>query len=197
MPQNKATWGAADTQEAPIFNALVPKGRHCAYVEKAEAKIAQESGNKYYNLQWRIEAGKSEGRVVFQPIYLSHATNQEWLQGQFNSLKRIFMISGLEMPVGIPSPTEMQGLINLKYDIEVSIERDKTGKYDDKNKVQDVFPSTLAPPQQYGERGVTQETMSQQQYEAGQSPNPNDGFTSDGQSSAAPDEDFDDDDIPF
>ena len=140
-----ASWGNATTEEYVPQSRLVDESRYSAVIDKVELKTGGDSGKRYINLHFKIESGNNEGRFVFHAVfvssdYLKH-DNQEWVQQQINHLKRIFLISGQPVPTELPTPTQLQTLKDTHYDIEVVIEESK--KYGDKNKVQEVYPSSL------------------------------------------------------
>jgi len=138
MSNEQASWGEATTEESPQYeggNSPVEPGRYPVFLEKVELKLSQ-ANKKYINLQWRLQ----NNRVVFQKIcassdYKDHK-NQKWVQQQFNSLKRLFMISGVGVPENIPTPSDIRKLQGINCDIKVGIDR----KDKDKNVVIDSFP---------------------------------------------------------
>ena len=133
MSNEQASWGEATQYEGS--NSPVEPGRYPVFLEKVELKLSQ-ANKKYINLQWRLQ----NNRVVFQKIfassdYMNHK-NQQWVQQQINSLKRLFMISGVGVPENMPTPSDIRKLQGITYDIEVGIDKDN------ENVVFDSFPFT-------------------------------------------------------
>lgn len=180
---NNASWDEADTGE----QNTMPKGRHSIFIDKLELKLSQ-ANKKYINITWRIESERFNNFCIFQKIfassdYLNHK-NQQWVQQQINMIKRIFMISGVNVPQGMPTPTELQTLVNCHFDAELGVE--KQDGYDDAAKILDVFPSTMEFEQQDPDRQSQIQEQTQQEYIPVNNENP----------SAMMDDEFDDD-IPF
>ena len=124
------------------FSKVLPAGRYSFEIGNIGYKISG-GGKKYINLDLVESNGKGK---VYYSIYASadydSHENQAWAQGQWNALKRLFMVSGITPPAKEPTATDLQNLRGTFIDADITIEdyTDKNGKPKQSNQVSDCYP---------------------------------------------------------
>lgn len=127
--------------------ALIPKGEYTAEITRSEIKDFhwQNSGavGKSLSLMFRIIDGEYAGRVIWDNPQLSNSEFDGFVeQGQ----KRIKQIAGA---VGITNLNDSTQLHDVPMTIQLGIEIDKNGQYDDKNIIKKVIPLKGAAPNRF------------------------------------------------
>jgi hypothetical protein len=119
---------------------LLPDDEYAA--EIVEAAVAQpKSGDGYYiALVWKIIDGPYEGRQIWQRITFLHSSEQAQTIGR-KTLKDLCTALGVTEHV-----EDVEIFLYKSARIKLGIEKDKSGQYDDKNKVKRILP--LAAPDQ-------------------------------------------------
>ena len=119
---------------------LLPDDEYTA--EIVEATVAQpKSGDGYYvALVWKIAEGEYEGRQVWQRITFLHSSETAQTIGR-KTLKDLCAALGVTEHV-----EDVEVFLFKSARIKLGVERDKSGQYDDKNKVKRILP--LAAPDQ-------------------------------------------------
>lgn len=107
---------------------LLPSGTYEAQITESDVKDTKDGTGKLVALTWEIISGKFERRKVFMNVNIQNKSAQAQEIGQ-RQLAQICEATG----AGAIRATE-----DLHYKpclIIVSVEKDKTGEYQDKNKV--------------------------------------------------------------
>jgi hypothetical protein len=131
-----------DNEEGSKFD-LLPKGTYKAEIMGAAVKVAKSGRGQYVSITWQIVEGEFERRNVFQNVTIQHDSEkaQRFGRGMFKDIASACGISG--------QLTDLSVLCFRPCAIKVGIEEDKTGEYDDKNKVVRVLPvGAMATPEQ-------------------------------------------------
>jgi hypothetical protein len=121
------------TQEGSRFN-LLPVSWYKAQI--TDASVSQPKSNNGWgiNLTWQITEGEYEGRFVWQYITFIHSSTQAVEIGR-RQFKDLCVATGVDEQV-----TDVAVFKFIPCQIRVGIEPDKTGLYDDKNRVSRILP---------------------------------------------------------
>jgi len=115
---------------------LIPVGDYLAQIVSSEVVPPKSGNGLMLKLRWDILDGGYEGRCIFDQINYMHANPQAQLIGQ-QQLKAICEA------VGITGPLKDSEDLHFKpCKIKVGIQKDKDGRYDDRNTVKSVKPAT-------------------------------------------------------
>ena len=143
-------WNNASTEEAKEFNKPLEAGSYSFQIDGVETKSSNASGMRYYNFTLKeIDSGT----CVFYPIYasedyMSH-NNQEWVAGQIQALKRLFMVSKAKMPANLPTSSDIQALDKCFVDAKIITEENTyQGNTRIQNKLVDCYPFSGQIPQE-------------------------------------------------
>jgi len=119
---------------------LLPEDEYAA--EIVEAAVAQpKSGDGYHiALTWKISQGEYEGRQIWQRITFLHSSEQAQTIGR-KTLKDLCTALGVTEHI-----EDVEIFLYKSARIWLGVEKDKSGQYDDKNKVKRILP--LAAPDQ-------------------------------------------------
>jgi hypothetical protein len=119
---------------------LVPEGEYVA--EIVEASVAQPKSLDGYHLAlvWKITKGEYENRQVWQRITYLHSSETAQSIGR-KILKDLCTALDVNEHV-----EDIEVFLFKPARIRVGIERDKDGKFDDKNKVKRIVPLNSATP---------------------------------------------------
>ena len=116
------------TQEGSRFN-LLPVSWYKAQITDASVSQPQSGDGWGINLTWQITEGEHEGRYVWQWITVTHSSAQATAIGR-QHFKDLCVATGINEQV-----TDVAVFKFIPCQIRVGIEQDKSGIYDDKNKV--------------------------------------------------------------
>jgi Protein of unknown function (DUF669) len=113
---------------------LLPDDEYTA--EIVEAAVAQpKSRDGYYiALVWKITDGPYEGRQIWQRITFLHSSEQAQTIGR-KTLKDLCAALGVTEHV-----EDVEIFLFKPARIKLGVEKDKTGQYDDKNRVKRILP---------------------------------------------------------
>jgi hypothetical protein len=120
------------TQEGSKFD-LLPIGVYKAQVTDASVSQPQSGDGWGVNLTWQITEGEYEGRYVWQRITFQHSSIQATNIGR-RQFKDLCVATGIDEQVTDVAPFKF-----IPCQIRVGIEQDKTGLYDDKNRVSRIW----------------------------------------------------------
>jgi len=116
------------TQEGSKFD-LLPVSWYKAQITDASVSQPQSGDGWGINLTWQITEGEHEGRYVWQWITVTHSSAQATAIGR-QHFKDLCVATGINEQV-----TDVAVFKFIPCQIRVGIEQDKSGIYDDKNKV--------------------------------------------------------------
>jgi hypothetical protein len=119
-------------QEGSKFD-LLPIGIYTAQITDASVSQPKSGDGWGINLTWQITEGEHEGRYVFQRITFVHSSTQAVEIGR-RQVKDLCVATGVNEQV-----TDVAVFKFIPCQIKVGIEQDKTGQYDDKNRVSRVW----------------------------------------------------------
>ncbi len=106
----------------------IPAGWYNATMEESEMKPTKDGLGAYLNCKFNILDGQFAGRKVYSLINLKNANTQA-VEIAFREL------SAIAHAVGVLHVTDSVQLHGLPLKIKVKIETDKTGKYEDSNRI--------------------------------------------------------------
>jgi Protein of unknown function (DUF669) len=117
-----------DVEEGTKFD-LLPTGAYVAEVEEATIATTKNGEGQMVSLRLRIVEGQCEGRVVFDSMLVQHASSEAQRIGRakFKDLCDACRITG--------KVTDLEVLKFKKLSIRVTVAKDKSGEYPDKNRV--------------------------------------------------------------
>ena len=139
-----------DSQEGNSWD-LLPADKYLAQIVEASVLQPRNGDGYYVALTWRIIDGPYEGRQVWQRITYLHSSEQAQTIGR-KALKDLCIALGVTEHV-----EDVEIFMFKEARIRVGLEKDKTGEYDDKNKVKCVLPpeqASVAKPQGSTPRGA-------------------------------------------
>jgi hypothetical protein len=117
----------------------VPPGEYVAQVIAAEIRQPRSGDGHALNLTWQIIEGANEGRQIFQWLSFIHSSEQT--QGiARKSLKDLCNAIGWTEVV-----KDASVFLHKPCRIRVKIETDKSGSYDDQNKITRIKPLSSPP----------------------------------------------------
>jgi len=120
------------TQEGSKFD-LLSIGIYKAQITDATVSQPQSGDGWGVNLTWQITEGAYEGRYVWQHITFQHSSVQATTIGR-RQFKDLCVATGVDEQV-----TDVAVFKYIPCQIRVGIEQDKTGLYDDKNRVSRIW----------------------------------------------------------
>lgn len=130
----------AEFDSAPADDgfSIIPKGWYKAIIPANGIEEKQtNSGKTYVNIRFNITGdanGKPINRVHFQPLYIG----QDYGEGA-NKMGATF-IKQMATATGQPDLRGLEALMNRPMEVFINIEVDKTGQYDDKNRITGARP---------------------------------------------------------
>jgi hypothetical protein len=113
---------------------LLPAGKYRAEIASATVGPTKNGKGQAVNLTWTITEGEHEKRLVFQRILIQHESVEAQRFGR-QKFKDVCVACGVTNAV-----TDLDVLLYKPCTIAVTIEKDKSGEYEDKNKVSRVSP---------------------------------------------------------
>jgi len=120
------------TQEGSKFN-LLPIDIYKAQITDASVSQPKSGDGWGIELSWQITEGEYEGRYAFQRITFLHSNVQATAIGR-RQFKDLCVATGVDEQV-----TDVAVFKFIPCQIRIGIEQDKTGLYDDKNKVSRIW----------------------------------------------------------
>ncbi len=125
---------------APDDRDVIPKGRYTAIVSKAQWKNGRQPGARYVELEITLQGPSHAGRKVWDRLNLENP-NPDAVSIARRSAAALCVAVGLG---GFADPSE---LCDKMFEVNIGIEKDKTGQYPDKNRVASyVKPETAVRP---------------------------------------------------
>ena len=124
-----------ESQEGSHFD-LIPAGSYVAEIIEAEITQPRSGDGHMLKLTWRVTEGPYEGRQVWQTLCYQHSKAQTQEIAR-RTLKDICVALDVNQQVNDPEIFKFK-----PARIRVSIESDKSGQYDDQNKIRRISPLT-------------------------------------------------------
>jgi hypothetical protein len=124
-----------ESQEGSHFD-LIPAGSYVAEIIETEIAQPRSGDGHMLKLTWKIREGDYEGRQLWQTLCYRHSNAQAETIAR-RMLKDLCVALDINEQVSDPEI--------FKYKparVRVSIESDKTGQYDDQNRIRRVKPLT-------------------------------------------------------
>jgi hypothetical protein len=116
------------TEESDTF-VPVPPGEYVAQIIEAEIRQPRSGDGHALRLIWQILEGKHEGRQIFQWLSFQHSSEQTQTIAR-KTLKSLCDAIGWSDVV-----KDASVFLHKPCRVRVKIETDKTGSYDDQNKI--------------------------------------------------------------
>ncbi len=122
------------TEDGKSDYDLLPVGVYTATITSAEQKATKSGTGHYLNMAFTISGPTHQGRVVFDIFNLwnSNTVAVEIAEKTFADMLK---------SAGLPSITETGPLIGCMVKIKIGIQPDKSGQYEDKNRIKRYFPA--------------------------------------------------------
>ena len=117
----------------PDFQPL-PAGNYVATIVDAKVGPLKSGKGQAVLLQWEVQGGANQGRLIFDRIIVAHESSEAMKFGR-RKLKDIADACGVK-----DSITDLSVLLNKPCSIYVKIEQDDAGEYPPKNRVGRVKP---------------------------------------------------------
>src|SRR6516165_550605 len=118
----------ANEEGSPAFEPLSP-GAYVASIIDAKVGPLKSGKGQAVLLQWEIQGGANQGRVIFDRVIVAHESAEAMKFGR-RKLKDIAEACGVK-----DSITDLSVLLNKPCLISVKIEQDDSGEYPPKNVV--------------------------------------------------------------
>jgi hypothetical protein len=128
-----------ETQEGNSWN-LLPIDEYIATIVEIAVAQPKSRDGYYVAVTWKIDEGEYEGRQVWQRITYVHSSEQAQTIGR-KQLKDLCNATGL----GGEHVEDVEVFMFKRAKIKVGIDHDKSGEYDDKNKVTRIRPLDETP----------------------------------------------------
>src|SRR6478672_2425366 len=113
---------------------LIPDGEYVAEIVEASVTQPRNGDGYYIALTWKIADGDYQGRYIWQRVTFLHSNEQAQSIGR-KALKDLCVALSVQEHV-----EDVEVFLFKPARIKVGVEKDKTGQYDDKNKVKRVLP---------------------------------------------------------
>jgi hypothetical protein len=123
----------ANEEGTPAFQLLSP-GSYVATIVDAGAGPLKSGKGQAVSLQWEIQGGANQGRLIFDRVIVSHESAEAMKYGR-RKLKDIADACGVNDPI-----TDLTVLLNKPCSIYVKVEHDDAGDFPPKNRVGRVRP---------------------------------------------------------
>jgi hypothetical protein len=123
-----------DTEIEEGTLAVIPAGRYTAEITKATVGSLKSGKGQAVELVWEVKGGQYDGRVLFDRVILSHASEDAMRFGR-QKFKDICTATGATGQV-----TDLSVLEGKPCSVYVKIEEDETGQYEPKNRIGRVKP---------------------------------------------------------
>ncbi len=127
--------------------AIIPKGEYTAEIARSEIKdfywANSDATGKSLSLMFRIIDGEYAGRVIWDNPQLSNDKFDSFVS---DGRKKLAQIAAA---VGITQLNDSIQLHDVPMTIQVAIEVDKKGQYDDKNIIRKVLPLAGGAPSKF------------------------------------------------
>ena len=114
---------------------LIPDGEYVAEIVEASVTQPRNGDGFYIALTWKIADGDYQGRYIWQRITFLHSNEQAQSIGR-KTLKDLCVALGVQEHV-----EDVEVFLFKPACVKVGVEKDKTGQYDEKNKVKRVLPT--------------------------------------------------------
>jgi hypothetical protein len=118
-------------QQSQSFEAFPAGDYNLIVSDITDGPFGNGSGHKV-DITFEVVDGEYKGRKLFDLIALVH-TNPEWAQGTQARLDALCAVAGF------PALEAFSQLLNTMVHAKVFIEKDKTGEYDPKNKIDKIL----------------------------------------------------------
>lgn len=116
----------------------VPPGEYTLQVTSAGTKATKDGSGLMVNVEFSIVGPSYQGRKIFERFNIRNRSAEAERIG-ISQLKGLAIAGGLQS--GLRDTDELIGLTVLG---QVAIEKDKSGRYDDQNKIKKYKPATMA-----------------------------------------------------
>ena len=124
-----------ESQEGSHFD-LIPAGSYVAEIIETEIAQPKSGDGHMLKLTWKISEGDYEGRQLWQTLCYQHSNAQTEAIAR-RSLKDLCVALDIGEQVSNPEIFKFK-----PARIRISVESDKSGQYDDQNRVRRVKPLT-------------------------------------------------------
>jgi Protein of unknown function (DUF669) len=118
---------------------LIPDGEYVAEIVEASVTQPRNGDGYYIALTWKIADGDYQGRYIWQRVTFLHSNEQAQSIGR-ETLKDLCVALSVQEHV-----EDVEVFLFKPARVKVGVERDKTGQYDDKNRIKRVLPVAPAP----------------------------------------------------
>ena len=125
----------SNEEGTPALEPLSP-GSYVASIIDAKVSALKSGKGQAVLLQWEVQGGANQGRVIFDRVIVAHESAEAMKFGR-RKLKDIADACGVK-----DSITDLSVLLNKPCSIYVKIEQDDAGEYPPKNRVGRVKPIT-------------------------------------------------------
>jgi hypothetical protein len=123
----------ANEEGTPAFEPLSP-GSYVASIIDAKVGPLKSGKGQAVLLQWEVQGGANQGRIVFDRVIVAHESAEAMKFGR-RKLKDIAEACGVK-----DSITDLSVLLNKPCSVRVKIEQDKDGEYPPRNGIGRVKP---------------------------------------------------------
>ena len=123
----------ANEEGSPAFEPLSP-GAYVASIIDAKVGPLKSGKGQAVLLQWEIQGGANQGRVIFDRVIVAHESAEAMKFGR-RKLKDIAEACGVK-----DSITDLSVLLNKQCSVRVKVEQDDAGEYPPQNRVGRVKP---------------------------------------------------------
>ena len=123
----------ANEEGSPAFEPLSP-GAYVASIIDAKVGPLKSGKGQAVLLQWEIQGGANQGRVIFDRVIVAHESAEAMKFGR-RKLKDVAEACGVT-----DSITDLSVLLNKPCSVRVKIEQDKNGEYPPRNGIGRVKP---------------------------------------------------------
>lgn len=118
----------ASTVEPAGSYDLLPEGEYVVSVESCEMKQSKASGDQYLQFKFVVMQGEYTKRLIFHNI-------NKWSKNEMARQIADRELSAICHATGIIKPRDTAELVGIPMLAKITIEKDKTGQYGDKNKI--------------------------------------------------------------
>jgi len=123
----------ANEEGSPAFEPLSP-GAYVASIIDAKVGPLKSGKGQAVLLQWEIQGGANQGRIIFDRVIVAHESAEAMKFGR-RKLKDIAEACGVK-----DSITDLSVLLNKQCSVRVKVEQDKNGEYPPRNGIGRVKP---------------------------------------------------------
>src|SRR5215510_10940935 len=118
-----------DTEEGTPPLVVIPAGRYTAEITKATVGSLKSGRGQAVELVWEVKGGQYDGRLIFDRVIITHVSEDAMRFGR-QKFKDICTATGVSGQV-----TDLSVLEGKPCSVRVTIEEDKTGQFEPKNRI--------------------------------------------------------------